>query len=245
MSEQFVIYKIINHCNSKVYIGQTSQNLKRRWIHHLSKAKSKKRNYIHNAINKYGKDNFKVEEIDSCADGFEADKKEMYWIDHYNSFNSSYGYNLSVGGHKHKILSEETKKKISKSLKGRQFSKEHKKAISEGKKGQKPAKHTVDNSVKNRVGKKLSDEHKKKLRIARRKWTFSEETKKKMSESAKGSRVKINKTELTIRLVENRTVNEMAERFNCSRFTIRQRIKENFNNMTVKQAKKYVREGNK
>ena len=42
----------------------------------------------------------------------EADELETYYIKEYNTL-SPYGYNLESGGNKNKILSEETKKKMS------------------------------------------------------------------------------------------------------------------------------------
>ena len=59
------IYKIINDVNDKVYIGQTVRTIETRWIQHKSSTKTKSDNLaIHNAMNKYGIENFDIYEID-------------------------------------------------------------------------------------------------------------------------------------------------------------------------------------
>lgn len=81
---------------------------------------------------------------------------------------------------KDKVMSEETRKKISENNgrgnKGKVFSDETKKKISESMKG-KPS---------NRKGVKLSDDTKEKLRVANLGKTYSEETRRKVSEAGKG-----------------------------------------------------------
>ena len=52
------IYKITNLVNSKIYIGQTIRSLKERFRQHIYKQGC---TYLHNAILKYGKENFKIE----------------------------------------------------------------------------------------------------------------------------------------------------------------------------------------
>ncbi len=94
------IYKITNLLNDKVYIGQ-SVDIKRRWSNHINYAENKdSKEYntpIHNAIRKYGKDNFKFEIIEECSLE-ELDQKEQYWIKFYNATNRNLGYNLTKGG---------------------------------------------------------------------------------------------------------------------------------------------------
>ena len=76
---------------------------------------------------------------------------------------------------KGKILTDETKKKISEAKKGKSFSEEHKKKIGMASK----------NRIPWNKGKHLSEEHKKKISEANKGRIFSKETKKKMSESRK------------------------------------------------------------
>ena len=46
-------------------------------------------------MNKYGIEHFKVEEVEKCSDE-DAYKREIYWIEYYNSYKD--GYNATLGG---------------------------------------------------------------------------------------------------------------------------------------------------
>lgn len=50
----FLIYKITNKVNDKIYIGKTCRDIETRWIEHCSRANSNDKYYLHNAINKWG-----------------------------------------------------------------------------------------------------------------------------------------------------------------------------------------------
>lgn len=89
------IYKIINNINQKVYIGQTTRNIDIRWKEHCRHFKQDMP--ISKAIKKYGVENFTIEKIEVCEDNL-LDKREQYWIKHYDSFNKEKGYNATFGG---------------------------------------------------------------------------------------------------------------------------------------------------
>lgn len=60
----YILYKITNLTNNKIYIGQTFRSLKIRWNEHLSSGrKGKSEMLISRAINKYGCNNFKIEQL--------------------------------------------------------------------------------------------------------------------------------------------------------------------------------------
>ena len=86
------IYKITNLKNNKIYIGQ-SKDIQRRWNEH--KYDERHNSPIHNAIKKYGIDNFQFEVIEECSLQ-ELNEREKYWIEYYDSYNN--GYNLTLGG---------------------------------------------------------------------------------------------------------------------------------------------------
>lgn len=88
------IYKITNIINNKIYIGQTIQTLKYRFAQHVCKTGCK---YLHAAILKYGKENFKIELIEEVPIN-ELNEREIYWIQFYKSMNKQIGYNLIPGG---------------------------------------------------------------------------------------------------------------------------------------------------
>lgn len=121
-NSNMIIYKITNRLNGKVYIGQTTMSLTKRWRDHCSPSNSRCR-LLHRAIQKYGKENFSVEQIDVACDRDELDKKEIYWIQYYDSTNNDKGYNLQSGGTHHEI-SDETRLKMSISQKGKTLSEE-------------------------------------------------------------------------------------------------------------------------
>lgn len=86
------IYKITNKVNGKSYIGQTRYTVEFRWRQHQHK---KDNCYFHNAIQKYGADNFTVETLEEC-DVKDLNSKEIFYIAKYDTFNN--GYNLTIGG---------------------------------------------------------------------------------------------------------------------------------------------------
>ena len=46
-------------------------------------------------MNKYGIENFKIEQIEECSDNI-VDEREVYWIEYYQTFKQ--GYNATKGG---------------------------------------------------------------------------------------------------------------------------------------------------
>lgn len=88
------IYKITNLINGKVYIGQ-SVSPEKRWWQHCNNARAHYDNFpIHNAIRKYGKDNFSFEIIEWTED---YNQREKELIKFYNSILPN-GYNIAEGG---------------------------------------------------------------------------------------------------------------------------------------------------
>ena len=68
------IYKITNKINNKVYIGQ-SKDVHRRFLEHISGRKNGT-SVIHNAIEKYGVENFKIEIIEKDIENY--NEREIY-----------------------------------------------------------------------------------------------------------------------------------------------------------------------
>lgn len=101
------IYKATSQTTGKIYIGQSSQTLSERIAQHNSHAYGHQYNYhFHNAIRKYGKDDFKYEIIeDDIKDIVTLNEREIYWIKYYNSYYN--GYNSTFGGDGHKTRDDE------------------------------------------------------------------------------------------------------------------------------------------
>lgn len=112
-----IIYKITNKVNGKIYIGQTKQRLAKRWSNHC--CKNSHCSILHSAILKYGSENFTVEQIDVASNKDELDKKEIFWIRHFDCVAPN-GYNISTGGNGNRGYkpTKETLMKRSLSLKG-------------------------------------------------------------------------------------------------------------------------------
>lgn len=89
------IYKITNKINNKSYIGQTTGSLKKRWNKHCSEKSQCL--ILKNAIKKYGKENFIIEEIDGANSQSELNYKEWLLI-HKNNTVFPNGYNMKEGG---------------------------------------------------------------------------------------------------------------------------------------------------
>jgi len=175
-----IIYRAHNEINDKSYIGQTIKTLEDRKKGHCQSAFNGNSNfYFHNALRKYGIENFKWGIICECNSMDELNKMESYYIKEYNTFmDEGTGYNMTTGGFNH-IFSEESNKKKGKSLKGRIRSKEHSMNISKG-----------------LLGRNLSDEHRKNISKTMFGVTKSEEhcnniskglTEKKLTESHRKS----------------------------------------------------------
>lgn len=88
------IYVIKNNINNKVYIGQTV-NPRIRFNAHKNAARKNSPLLIHQAMIKYGIDNFYFEILESQIEDY--DEKEKYYIKLYNSLMPN-GYNMTKGG---------------------------------------------------------------------------------------------------------------------------------------------------
>jgi len=174
-----IIYKATNKINGKIYIGQTVQPLNKRIIEHLCHALLKKDNsYFHNAIRKYGKENFIWEIVAECNLLEELNRAEVKTIEKYNTFEN--GYNLTRGGEGSIGFkpSNETKRKMSGSHMGKTLSEEARRKISESQIGEKN--YNFGRCPTEETKRKMSESHIGKI--------FSEETKKKIGESQRGEK---------------------------------------------------------
>ena len=137
-----IIYKITNKINNKIYIGQTTTDLKVRWKDHR-RFKNRQMHPIKYAIQKYGEENFIIEQIDSASSIEELNQKEEYWISFYNSTDKNVGYNLmrksqGIGAHSPETIQKMRESHLGKPRKP--HSEKTKKLFSEMRKG-KPSPH--------------------------------------------------------------------------------------------------------
>lgn len=113
----YTVYKYENKVNHKIYIGCTCQTVEAR----LSNGRGYDGLLFGEAIKKYGIDGFIREILASGLDRETAFETERYYISYYHSNERAYGYNIAAGGAGTLGVyhSEETRKKMSNSLKGR------------------------------------------------------------------------------------------------------------------------------
>lgn len=132
-----IIYKAISP-SGKSYFGKTTKTLNRRIQHHHQSSKNPKFHFS-SVIKKYGLNNFSWNIIET----FEKEtmeelqkilnERENFWIQKERTYLREYGYNMTLGGEglAGRELSEEHKRKISKSEEGRIFSEEQKNKLKE------------------------------------------------------------------------------------------------------------------
>lgn len=180
-----------------MYVGQTCVKPEYRWSGGSGYKGSR---HFYAAIKKYGWYNFDHDIIASNLNKSEADNFEKLLIKCLKLRDQRFGYNLTDGGEGTlgRIVSEETKKKISEANKGRVASEEQRRSMSERQKGKtlsdetkrkigesnKGKKHTEEAKKKignGNKGKKRSKEHIEVLQKAHLGTKHSEETKRKMS----------------------------------------------------------------
>lgn len=97
------IYKITNNINGKLYIGKTSSTIEERFNEHILDSKKPRceKRPLYDAMQKYGYENFTIEEIEQVENDEIACKQEIYWIDKlrtYVGFYNCNGYNATLGG---------------------------------------------------------------------------------------------------------------------------------------------------
>lgn len=105
-----VIYRIWNRCNGKSYIGQTTQVIQKRFRAHFKP--SNKCHALRKAIEKWGKDAFICEVIETNVDEILLNKMECLHIRFFDSV-APRGYNLTGGGEGISRPSLEVRQKLS------------------------------------------------------------------------------------------------------------------------------------
>jgi group I intron endonuclease len=181
------IYLTTNKINGKKYVGQRLDRCDN--DKYLGSGK-----LMLKAIRKYGRENFYRINIDFALNQDEADEKEKFWQLFYGCFNPS-GYNIAVGAfggdtishHPHR---DAIARKHSSDLKGRKQSAEHIAAartarISLNRKNSEETKRKISEKLKEIYknkdncpwfGKHLSEEHKKRISLAKQRNNSSQIT---------------------------------------------------------------------
>ena len=161
------------------YVGITSRKPQKRWNYGRG---YKENTYFTRAIEKYGWDSFKHEILCENLTQDGASELEKKFIQLFDSCNRKKGFNIDLGGwNRGKVMSEETKRKIGDSHKGRfteaqwaaaiarrgkghPHTEEAKKKIGDAHRGKNLPEEQKRHLSEINKGKKMSEEHKEKLR---------------------------------------------------------------------------------
>lgn len=132
------IYKITCITSGKIYIGKTTKDINKRFNEHFKAAFNDniKDTHLHNAIKKYGVEDFKIELLETCKNKEELANREKFWVAIYDSL--KYGYNMTEGGDGSSGYkqTDEHKNKIANSNRGQKRTEEQRKNMSDAHIGQ-------------------------------------------------------------------------------------------------------------
>lgn len=130
MKRHGVIYIVENKLDGMKYVGQTTKTIKERLKGHFSDKKTN--SYLHRAMQKYGIENFNIKELFIAFNQDSLNYFETFFINYYSTLRPS-GYNLRNGGQQGGTHAEETKLKIGKAHKGKNFNEDYRNKISKAK----------------------------------------------------------------------------------------------------------------
>lgn len=169
-----LIYKATNLINGNIYIGQTICPLYVRKNSHVQASRARRNQYyFHNALNKYGAENFVWEAMCECDSREKLNILEKFYITAYKKICNAKLYNMTDGGDA-PVLSRESIKKIADKNRGKKRTPEQRQKIS---------KRLMGN--KNNLGKKRSIEVGEKISRSNKGKTYSADTIEKMRVAAK------------------------------------------------------------
>lgn len=139
------IYAITCTISGKIYVG-SSVDIRSRWACHkrdLNKGIHGS-HHLQAAWDLYGESTFRFKVLEYVEDKSQLAIIETSWIEIFNANDSCHGYNLRVvtDSNRGMVLSEETKQRISKGLKGHEVSKETRRKVSEELKGKRLSEET-------------------------------------------------------------------------------------------------------
>lgn len=176
------IYAITNTNNKKVYIGQTWENLDRRFTKHKTGGCLK----LTRAMGKYGVGTFSIENIAMASSQDNANYLEIHFIEYFNSIEN--GYNIKEGGSNGR-LSEESKKKISVANTGKIRTQKTKDQISASCIGKTVSSETRAKISNSSLGKPKSVEARNKMSVSQKGKKMSKETIQKIASAKNGAKI--------------------------------------------------------
>lgn len=176
------IYSIQNKTNGKLYVGSTV-DFASRWANHRCQLRkgSHDNSYLQRAWVKYGEDAFEFAVLVECPEGGLA-VAEARFIQETRAATREHGYNLDTFIQDRRVVSPETRAKISAACKGKKFSDETRAKISAAKMGKKHSPEARAAMSLAQTGRKHSEETLQKFRTR----IQTDETKAKISAAHTG-----------------------------------------------------------
>lgn len=109
------IYKFTHLQSGRAYIGQTIQDPNQRRLEHICDSRHTTKTYhFHNALRKYGVENFLFEVLDRAYSLEQLNELEEFYVEKFNSINN--GFNIRQPG-SNKLHSLESKQRMSEAQK--------------------------------------------------------------------------------------------------------------------------------
>ncbi len=179
----FQVYLIQNKINGAIYIGK-AKDTEARWKKHLSVAygkRTKEKRYLHRAIFKYGSENFSFSVIEEHGNEEDCNEAEIFFIEYF-LFLGARLYNLTKGGEgvSGRVVTKETREKISKSRIGLKHTDETKEKLRIINTGKKLSPERIEKTASKLRGRKQPEELKMRWRKPK-----SEEGRRNMSAAQK------------------------------------------------------------
>ena len=97
-NENFIIYKLTNTVNNKIYVGGTTDTIDTRFHRHVVRSLKGSEYPLHKAIREYGEEAFEKVIIEDCSSLEQMNERERYWIATLSATNPEIGYNAKAGG---------------------------------------------------------------------------------------------------------------------------------------------------
>lgn len=158
-----IVYKTRNKINGKIYVGVHRKCDDESLCNYLGSG-----HYINKAFKKYGRENFVRTILYEFENEQEAFLKEKEIVNR-DFIKRSDTYNITIGGRYGGFISDDTKVKISETLRGRILTEEHKRNISKAEKlrGATPRmREQLETLRQNNIGSKRTPESRRKMSLA-------------------------------------------------------------------------------
>lgn len=101
MPSSYLVYKISNTVNDRLYVGLTTGSLQKRWREHKCAANTNVDKPLYRAMQKHGVDKFKIELLYTAMSFEDMRQAELKFIKELNAHVNDGGYNLTDHGIQH------------------------------------------------------------------------------------------------------------------------------------------------